>query len=128
MKSTLVSILQQRMDKCTTEQFWAVGILTALNGVLILQHEDLVSSLPAVVIAAASTIATLYGAVFIVHRHKAYYSISGEQAALLQDSTEAPEFLRTVRLPWKRSALTGVVFYVGWIVSSWLATMFVYGG
>ena len=128
MKSALVSILQQRMDKFTREQFWAVGTVTALNGILILQHEDIVSKLPAVAIGAASTIATLYGAVFIVHRHKAYYSISGEQATLLQNSIEAAEFLRTVRRPWQISSLLGTVFYLGWIVGSWLATMHVYGG
>ena len=34
-KDTLMSNLQQRMDKCTTEQFWAVAAMTALYAALI---------------------------------------------------------------------------------------------
>ena len=121
-----MSLLQQRMDKCTTEQFWAVASLTTLHGVLLLQHGDLPPGLSAVLVVLASTIATAHGVFFVVHRHRAYYTMRSAQAALLRDYPEAPEFLRSAPAPWKGAALTGVVFYVAWIVGGWLATMFVY--
>ena len=31
MKETILQLLQQRMDKCTTEQFWAVAMVTGLD-------------------------------------------------------------------------------------------------
>ena len=34
MKEAVAGILQTRMDKCTAEQFWAIGALMAYGGFL----------------------------------------------------------------------------------------------
>jgi len=39
MKHTILSILQQRMDKCTNEQWWAVAALTAADAFIVTRHE-----------------------------------------------------------------------------------------
>jgi hypothetical protein len=39
MKNTIVPILQQRMDKCTNEQFWATGAIIGLNAFLLSQNK-----------------------------------------------------------------------------------------
>lgn len=37
VKDALLGVLQQRMDTCTTEQFWAVGAITGLDAFLLTQ-------------------------------------------------------------------------------------------
>jgi hypothetical protein len=117
MKKTLVSVLQQRMDKCTSEQFWASSTLTAVNGFLILEKDQFLAVVPAWLILTALAIATGYGVFFIIHRHVAYFSIQNSLIDLLQGEKEIPEVFREKVSPWHISMLTGVTFYVSWIVA-----------
>lgn len=126
MKATLVSILQQKMDKCTTEQFWAVAVITGLNGFLISQNSVIKSAIPGLAIVIAVTILTGYGIFYVIHRHESYYSFRSEQVEFLKDEIDIPPSLKWKPESLRKSCFTGVVFYVGWILTGWLATLTTY--
>ena len=118
MKQAMVNLLQQWADKCTTEQFWAVAALTGMNAFVIAQKKDLLDASPAWGIIAVVAILTIYGTWYVVHRHISYQFFRVELAKLLHDETEVPTFLKESPPLWKGfGALSGVVFYVLWIVS-----------
>lgn len=110
------------MDKCTNEQFWAVATLSGMNGFALAQHKKLLGLVPVWALLAFVTIATAYGVWFIIGRHRTYYFYRKELANLLQDENVAPEFLKKVPPAWRPNTLSGVVFYIGWVVSLWLFT------
>jgi hypothetical protein len=126
MKEALIALLQQRMDKCTNEQFWAVASLTAADGFVISSWKQITASIPAWCILLAITCATIYGCCFIVGRHFAYYHSRGELARMLHDVDLAPKNLRRVPDSMSFNSLSGVVFYVGWIVAGCTLCFFVH--
>lgn len=122
MKETLIAVLQQRMDKCTSEQFWACATLSGLNVFLLLQ-KDLVLSVPAGLWLACSTLIILtgYGTFFIIHRHISYYKLRDSLISLLDDEKDVPQvFIRPGQQTVLQSllgsiaALSGVTFYAVW--------------
>ena len=116
MKETIINLLQKRMDKCTTEQFWAVASLTAADAFIVSSREQLLHGLPRWFLLALITFASVYGVLFVIQRHLGFYRNRDAMAALLSDERDVPEFLRDE--PRRRSfnSLSGVMFYVGWIV------------
>ena len=116
MKDTIVSLLQQRMDKCTSEQFWAVGAITAFNGVLVTQARAVASTSLRWVLVGAVVMATAYAVYYIINRHKSYYLNRGALAELLQDAEQCPEFLKKVPNPQDARTWTGCAFYVLWVI------------
>ena len=125
MKAAIINLLQQWADKCTAEQFWAVATLTGMNAFVITQKRDLLDVSPAWAVIAVVTILTIYGTYYVIHRHVSYYFFRAELAKLLGDEEEAPEFLKKCPPVWKGSSLSGVVFYVVWIVSLWVLSIIV---
>jgi len=71
----MISLLQQRMDKCTSEQFWTVAALTAADGFLLTNGWDLEKRFSYGGIMLVLTVLTCWGIWIIVERHK-YYFIS----------------------------------------------------
>ena len=71
MKNTLIQIYQQRMDKCTTEQFWAVALLAAMCGFILLQKKSLFM-IPHFLVGTAVIIVTIAAALYIYSRHKIF--------------------------------------------------------
>lgn len=118
MKEALLDSLQVQMDKCTNEQFWAVASLTAADGFFITQRKDL-AAVPHWVCMTLLTISMLYGARFIIHRHIAYYRLYNERAKLLQGEPDAPAFMKETANTRRFEALSGVTFYVGWVVAGY---------
>ena len=118
MREVLVSLLQQRMDKCTTEQFWAVAALTGLNGFLIVQRREVNALMPSPLVLGAIWTATVYGCYFVMLRHRHYYRCRADQAKLLESEADAPAFLRSAPSMRKTSSLVGVVFYSAWMIAS----------
>jgi hypothetical protein len=110
VKEAAVEVLQLRMDKCTTEQFWVVATLSGINAFAITQKRDLGSVPPWVIIAAIVT-ATFYGIYFILTRHLAYYRYRAQQVELFQNEPGIPAGMKQSLHPWKGQALSGVVFY-----------------
>lgn len=124
MKKTLIVVLQQRMDKCTSEQFWACTTLTGLNGFLLLQG-DLVLTFPPGMwwVCSLLVILTGYAIFFIIHRHISYYKLQNCFISLLEEEKALPELFttpdqQTVLQRFLRSilALSGVMFYVFWVL------------
>jgi len=131
----MVTLLQQRMDKCTTEQFWAVTTLTGLNLFIIsekrnivrvLQKTSIIGVLPNWFILSIVTVATFYGAYFIIQRHISYYQYRADLAKLLQGEKDVPDFLKKCPDKWKGHSLSGVLFHTGWIIALWLMDLFAY--
>jgi hypothetical protein len=122
MKETIVSLLQQRMDKCTTEQFWAVATLTGMSAFLITQARVLSAILHPRYLLLMVTIATAYGTYFVIHRHQAYYFFQSLQADMIREDDNVPDYLKDPHPAWKGGSLSGVVFYVGWIIGVWALT------
>ena len=116
MKPTIIPLLQQRMDKCTTEQFWAVAALTAADGFAITSAKSIVAAVTRCSVLFVLTIAVVWGVLFIIGRHRAYYKNRAAMVTLLQGEQDVPDFLKTPADPWSFNSLSGVVFYVGWVV------------
>jgi hypothetical protein len=113
IKGDLISLLQSRMDKCTTEQFWAVGIITGLSAFLISQRSKIQKRL---IIIIVQVILSLYGIGFVWHRHISFYELEGKLSCLLADEKIAPKMLKLKHDWWDWRTLTGVGFYTFWIV------------
>ncbi|HVZ16144.1 MAG TPA: hypothetical protein VG897_03430 [Terriglobales bacterium] len=125
MKETIVGLLQQRMDKCTNEQYWAVASVTATDAIVISSRQEFTKSIPTAAIVAGLSILTTYGVVFVIQRHVNYYRLRRDLATVLQGEPVVPDFLK--RVPGGRTvnSLSGVVFYVLWMVIAWMATFVV---
>src|SRR5438128_2588669 len=96
-KDTLISNLQQRMDKCTNEQFWAVAAMIAFYAALIARASALPTEIPKWLVAVVLSATAFYAAFFVIHRHKAYYSYRKDFAELLTDCSVAPQFMKKMR-------------------------------
>ena len=116
MKEAIGSLLQQRMDRCGSEQLWAVGAITGFNGLLVTQSTAIVSALPRWVPLIAVIAASAYAVYYIVYRHKMYYLYQAALAGLLQDYQECPEVLKKAKNPRDPRTCTGSAFYVLWVV------------
>ena len=126
MREALVTILQQRMDKTTTEQFWAVGAFTALSALLLVESSAFKRLFAGGIVAATTLALAVYAIIFVVQRHTAYYRLRKDLADLLDDEDEAPSWMYEQPTGWKWPQWSGVVFYTGWILIAWLALAFVY--
>jgi len=123
------------MDKCTTEQFWAVTTLTGLdlsiisekrNIIRVLQSTSIIGVPPNWFILSIVTAATIYSAIFIVHRHISYYRHRADLTKLLQGEKDVPDFLKKCPDKWRGHSPSGILFYNGWIVALWLMDFFAY--
>ena len=118
MKATMISILQQRMDKCTTEQFWAVAILTATDVFIVTQAQNPAAKVPYCALLTAITIATVWGVFFIWERHCGWFRNRVDLASLLQNEADLPERLKRFPKFWSfKSLVFGVGFYIAWVLS-----------
>ena len=118
-------MFQQRMDKCTNEQFWAVAALSALYAAAVSQAGTTLPGIPKFLIAVALSASAFYGLFFVVHRHKAYYDYRKDITELVKDCAFAPAFLKETRSAWELSRLTGLIFYSAWIFGGYVVTMYV---
>lgn len=118
MKGSLISLLQSRMDKCTSEQFWAVGIITGLSVFLISESSIIQERLPncSFIVILAQVFLSAYGIIIVVHRHVSFYRLERELSLLLETEKNAPEMLKQKHAWWEVHTLSGVVFYTVWIL------------
>jgi len=120
MKEIIIPLLQQRMDKCTSEQFWTVGALTAADAFIITKGQVVGPKMPfSWILIALITVATVWGVRIIVSRHNAYYRNRAAMVLLLGNEKDVPDFLKNPANPWTFNSLSGVVFYVLWVVAGW---------
>jgi hypothetical protein len=116
MREAVTQILQMRMDKCTSEQFWAVGAVTALNAYLLSQKSTLQGLIPVWAVLGLTVALVVYAVYFVIHRHVAYFDLLNDLVDMLKDEAGMPRLLRMRHQPWKVSNLSGVAFYCGCIV------------
>lgn len=116
MKAEIAGILQTRMDKCTTEQFWAVAAVAALCAYLLSERQSIRSLFSVWAVLGVVLIVACYGIYFVVNRHIAYFRLRNALADLLDESL--PAFLRERHHPWKGHSPSGLVFYCGGILGS----------
>jgi hypothetical protein len=124
MKDTIIQLLQQRMDKCTNEQFWAVASLTAADGFVVSSHKDIAEITPAWLVLTAISAAAIYGIWFVIQRHFAYYRNRRAMVTLLAHEHDAPDFLKRKSSPCSANSLSGVAFFVGWILAGCILCYF----
>jgi fatty acid desaturase len=124
-KGDLLRMFQQRMDKCTNEQFWAVATLSALYATAITQAAAALPGVPRWLIAVALSASAFYGLFFVGHRHKAYYDYRKDISKLVGDCPFAPDFMKTIGSAWELSRLTGIIFYSAWIIGGYVVAMYV---
>ena len=114
----MISLLQQRMDKCTTEQFWAVAILTGTDVFIITQAQNLAAKMPYWILLLVISLVTVWGVCFIVERHFGWYRSRHVLASLLQNEPDVPERLKRFPNFWSLNSLAfGVGFYVVWVLA-----------
>jgi drug/metabolite transporter (DMT)-like permease len=126
MRAEIVGILQTRMDKCTTEQFWAVAAVATLNAYLLSGKDAIRSSFPVWAVLVIVIAVAGYAIYFVVNRHTAYVTLGNGLADLLADDESLPAFLRERHDPWKSHSLSGFVFYCGGILVSSCAVFAAY--
>ena len=118
MKKVLISILQQKMDGCSRDQFWAVAAVSGLNGFFVSQAEDLGKLMPAWVLVCAVLVAGAIAVYYIVHRHVSFYRYSADVAHLLAEEESAPAWMKTARHPSDVATWLGSGFYVCWVAGA----------
>jgi hypothetical protein len=121
IKAAMIALLQQRMDKCTTEQFWTVATLTAADAFLLTKGQELETHFSYSFIILALAFLTGWGMWIIINRHRYYYLNQCDLKSLLRNEKDIPYYLN--QLPestWKGDALSGVVFYLLWVVFGFL--------
>ena len=114
MNGTLISLIQSRMEKCTTEQFWATGAITGMAALLISESSKDPLNSYGWIVSIVHLCLACYGCYFVIHRHFSYYELQRERAKLLKDEDISP-LLKSPGNPWRGHDLSGVVFYVLWI-------------
>ena len=113
MKESIAGILQTRMDKCTSEQFWAIGVLTAVGGFFICQKSLILAELPAWSISGISIILAIYAGYWVIQRHKAYYDLLNDLKKLVEiNEEESPQLIEMI-VKWKGDKWSGLLFYLG---------------
>jgi len=120
-----MGVYQQRMDKCTTEQFWMVALLGGMNGFIIAQKELLSLALGTTALVAAVVIASLVGVVFVLSRHLVYRHYDQAITPHLAEASKRvgkSKLLRAGRIAVRYS---GVIIYLFVILASGTATVLV---
>jgi len=116
MKDALLGVLQQRMDKCTTEQFWAVGAITGFDAFLLPQAAQVKIVIPPCLVIGVVVLLAVYGLYFTISRHVGYFLLYDRFIDLLKDDADVPKMFKGYPSRWKGHNLSGVVFYCIWII------------
>jgi len=133
MKKELAGILQTRMDKCTTEQFWMVMAMTGVNGLVIASPAEIAKTgIHAVVLAIVLGLAAAGAFLYLLSRHKMFFALRAEQLAIFDSDEELhayyknrarPEFMKPEgqRVWW--FGMTGIVMYSAWVLAGTLGAI-----
>jgi len=126
MKEALLHVYQQRLDKCTSEQFWAVALLASLCAFVLLQRSSL-APIPAWIVGLGVALTTFAAAAFVYSRHRIYLFYDARLVELARGSGVGADLPHPAeRTPSKRLALSsGVVFYLALSAGMGAATTYV---
>jgi hypothetical protein len=112
MKDTLISILQQRMDKCTSQQFWSVTTASGITFFYLSHAQEIGMPFLKLAILAILVINWLY----IANAHIVYYSNQSIQARLISEGNTSAKELEKSGNPSSKNLLHGVALFTIWIV------------
>lgn len=118
MKEAVLAVLQQRMDGCARDQFWAVAVVSGLNAFLAIQAPRVLALLPRYFLVTAVLLAGAYAIYYIIDRHRSYYGYRAELAELVAGEEWCPRWMRS---PPKASSVKtwiGSGFYLLWVVGA----------
>ena len=118
MKSTYITLIQHRMDKCGSNQLWAVATVTGLAVFTVTQKSTLTNTLPTWIIIASIAGLTICAIGYVLHRHHTYYKNSEVLVSILKNDPECPDLLKNCRKPWEFITFIGSGFYLGWIIGA----------
>jgi hypothetical protein len=124
MKETLVSIIKQSMDKCTTEQFWVVATTIGINSYIIGNFPSYRQVIH--YILAFSTLLTCYSIFLIIHRARAHIKCAYMLYRLIEPSTDVDKEVKDLFKSSGKvspSDFTGAGFYAVVVLSSYIALL-----
>ena len=116
MKETLVSVFQQRMDKCTYEQFWLCAVITGLNGFIVSQRDNIVGVVSLWSIILALLFLVSYGIFYLMHRHISHYKNRDIFLELIKGQNDVLDMLGKPNKPYDFYSFIGTGFYIAWII------------
>lgn len=122
MKPAILSILQQRMDKCTSEQNWMVAILLAINGSIAAKTDLIPAKIPHALALSVTLVLSLYGVLYCLERHCSYYRNRKAFAELIEGQTDLPNFLSSCPRLCTFRTVMGIGVQIVFIVGSWLVS------
>jgi hypothetical protein len=111
MKATLVDLYQHRMDRCQSEQFWAVAVYAAVNGFVVTQGDRIIPAIQRGYLLFALLIVGALGLVFVYERLAGYYNYRNQIAQLLANETEADAFIKTRKSIWNPNGIVWLVVF-----------------
>jgi len=124
-KEIFIQLLEQRAYKQTSDQFWAVAIMTGFYGVLIFKHTEIIVFLNPIGVIILSVIAACVGSLYICHRHRTYINARKETRRLVDNIPDAPSYLKNVP-GWSGHSFLGWGFYTLIIWLGCIATILKY--
>ncbi len=124
-KEVFIQLLEQRAYKQTSDQFWAVAVMTGFYGVLIFKHTEIIVFLKPIGVIILSVIAACVGGLYIWHRHRTYIEVRKETRRLVENIPDAPSYLKSIP-GWGGHYLLGWGFYTLIIWLGCLATILRY--
>lgn len=124
-KEIFIQLLEQRAYKQTSDQFWAVAIMTGFYGVLIFKYTEIIVFLNPIEVIILSVIAACVGSLYICHRHRTYINVRKETRSLTENISDAPSYLKNVP-GWGGHSFLGWGFYTLIIWVGCIATILRY--
>ena len=124
MKETILTILQERMNKCTSEQFWAVGLITGLDAFVFMQYSKILDVFPKWSVIFLCVFIGALSIYYVIDRHKNYYNYHKSFVSLVKEEPDVPLPMKSEKKPWDRNSLIGTGFYIGWLVLVTVAVFF----
>jgi len=111
MKETIIQVMNNKMDKCTTEQFWVVAAITGLNAFLIINSKVVSTYFAKWQILLFTGVFCCYGLWFVINRHRAYWKLQKDLVDYLHEENNLPTVLREKPWPWSFKYFSGVALY-----------------
>ena len=114
------------MDKCTTEQFWAVGVCTGLSAFLISESKIIQGKFSSVAIIHVHALLSFYVICFVLHRHMSFYKLQKKLSEQLKDEPKILDMFKNKTEWWQWRTLSGVAFYTFWTLLTFVAVISCY--
>lgn len=112
MKDTLVEISQQRMDRCQSEQMWALAAYAAACAFVISEKDAFLDGFSRDRLLVGLGIAGAATLVFVLERKWEYYRYRNDMARLVKDEADAPGYMKKEKSPWCWNSLIWLAVFV----------------